>query len=364
MADDPTVASLRVSAYRIPTDLPESDGTYRWNATDIVIVEIAAGGCTGLGYTYGHPCIAPLIRDHFTDLLLRRSALDIAAAHSALLASLRNAGRPGIGAMAVAAVDIALWDLKARLLEIPLADLLGRAREAVPVYASGGFTSYDARRLGAQLAGWAEQGFSSAKIKIARHPEQDEERLRAARDALGPAIELLVDANGAYRRKQALAWMERLRDYGVTWLEEPVSSDDPAGLHLLRDRAPPGLEVAAGEYGYEPAYFLRLLEAGAVDVLQADATRCGGISGFLAAGALCDAAGIDLSSHTAPAAHLHAACALPALRHMEWFHDHARIEALLFDGAAAPVAGRLAPDPARPGHGLTFKRQDAAAYAV
>jgi L-alanine-DL-glutamate epimerase-like enolase superfamily enzyme len=149
----------------------------------------------------------------------------------------------------------------------------------------------------------------------------------------------------------------------VSWFE-PVSSDDLEGLRLLRDRAPAGMDIAAGEYGYNTFYFRRMLAAGAVDVLQADATRCGGITGFIAAAALCGAEPLPLSSHTAAALHAHLGCALEPVRHAEYFHDHVRIEQMLFDGAPRPVAGRLSPDTSRPGLGLELKRPDAARYAA
>ncbi|WP_250637234.1 enolase C-terminal domain-like protein [Bradyrhizobium icense] len=145
----------------------------------------------------------------------------------------------------------------------------------------------------------------------------------------------------------------------MTWFEEPVSSDDLDGLRLIRDRSPPPLEIAAGEYGYDLFYFRRMLERRCVDVLQADATRCGGFTGFLQAAHLADAHMIPLSSHTAPALHLHVCCAVPRLRHVEWFQDHVRIERMLFDGAPEPANGTIRPDLSRPGIGLELKRSDA-----
>jgi L-alanine-DL-glutamate epimerase-like enolase superfamily enzyme len=266
--------------------------------------------------------------------------------------------------MAISAVDSALWDLKARLLDLPLVTLLGSAHDRVPVYGSGGFTSYSIARLQEQLGGWADQGIPRVKMKIGTHPEDDLQRVRAAREAIGPEVELFVDANGAYSRKQALAFAEAFAELGVVWFEEPVSSDDLDGLHLLRDRAPAGMEIAAGEYGYELDYFRRMLAAGAVDVLQADATRCGGITGFLSVVPLCQAHHLELSAHCAPALHVHPCCATPPLRHIEYFHDHARIEQMLFDGAPTPIDGALHPDLSRPGLGLEFKHQDAEHYLV
>src|SRR5581483_4875870 len=150
----------------------------------------------------------------------------------------RNIGSRGVAACAIAAVDMALWDLKAKLLDISLADLLGLRREAAPCYGSGGFTSYDDQRLAAQLGGWAhENGCRWVKMKIGRDDLGDPSRLAVAREAIGEAG-LFIDANGAYSRSEAQAFAEAAADYDVTWFEEPVSSDDLEGLALLRERAP------------------------------------------------------------------------------------------------------------------------------
>jgi L-alanine-DL-glutamate epimerase-like enolase superfamily enzyme len=279
--------------------------------------------------------------------------------------AVRNLGRPGVSSMAVAAVDTALWDLKARLLDVPLCKLFGMAHEAVPVYGSGGFTSYPVAVLQKQLADWVAEGIPRVKMKIGTHPEDDLDRVRAARDAVGPKADLFVDANGAYTRKQALELAARFRDdAAVSWFEEPVSSDDLAGLRLVRDRAPAGMEIAAGEYGYDVGYFRRMLEAGAVDVLQADVTRCAGITELLRVGGLCRAHGLPMSLHCGPAIHLHPGLALERLAHLEYFHDHVRIEHLLFDGVLEPREGALHPDLDRPGIGLELKRSDAERYAA
>jgi L-alanine-DL-glutamate epimerase-like enolase superfamily enzyme len=281
-----------------------------------------------------------------------------------MVEAIRNQGRPGIASMAIAAVDVALWDLKARLLDLPLVSLLGAARSALPVYGSGGFTSYDDDELEQQLGDWVARGIPRVKMKVGRAPRRDETRVSVARRAIGPEAELFVDANGAWDRKQALLFAERFAREGVTWLEEPVSSDDLAGLRLVRDRAPAGMDVTAGEYGYDLPYFRRMLEAGAVDVLQADATRCAGITGLLGVVALCRAWCLPLSLHCAPALHLHPGCSAPEIRHAEYFHDHVRIEEMLFDGVVRPVKGELEPDLSRAGHGLELKRADARRYAL
>ncbi len=358
------VGRVAVSAYSIPTDAPEADGTYAWDKTVLVVCEVTAGNARGLGYTYADVSTARLIHDQLVPVLRGRDALDVPAAWVAMCHAVRNLGRPGVAAMAISAADAALWDLKGRLLGLPLVRLLGAARPAAPVYGSGGFTSYSIDRLQKQLGGWVAEGIPRVKMKIGTHPGEDLERVRAARDAIGDA-ELFVDANGAYSRKQALAFAERFAGLGVTWFEEPVSSDDLDGLRLIRDRGPASVDVAAGEYGYDLWYFRRMLQAGAVDVLQADASRCGGVTGFLRAAAVCESFGLPFSAHCAPALHLHPCCAVTVdFRHLEYFHDHARIESMLFDGAARPAGGALHPDLSRPGMGLDFKRQDAERFKV
>jgi L-alanine-DL-glutamate epimerase-like enolase superfamily enzyme len=263
--------------------------------------------------------------------------------------------------MAIAAVDTALWDLKAKLLGVPLVGLMGACREAIPVYGSGGFTSYSIERLGEQLGGWAADGMAYVKMKVGRAPAEDAGRVRSARAAIGNCA-LFVDANGAYSRHDALAHARAFAEDGVSWFEEPVSSDDLEGLRHIRDRAPVGMAIAAGEYGHDAGYFHRMLEAGAVDVLQADATRCGGYSGFMEAAALCAAHGVPLSSHCAPSLHLPAMCAARAAIHLEYFHDHVRIESMLLDGFRPPRAGLMSPDRTRPGLGVELKLRDAERY--
>jgi len=359
------VESLGVSSYTVPTDEPESDGTAEWESTTIVVVELRAGDLTGLGYTYAPAAAGKLIEEKLADIVRGNDAFAIGEAWEAMAVALRNAGRPGIGFCALSAVDLALWDAKARLLELPLVELVGRARDSAPIYGSGGFTSYSRERIREQLSGWVEEGITRVKMKVSREPERDPERLDAARRAIGDETELYVDSNGALSRKQALKWAERFaREWGVTWYEEPVSSADFEGLRLLRDRGPAGLDIAAGEYAYVPADFRNLVANGCVDCLQADVTRCGGITGFLRAGALAAAFDLDLSAHCAPSASVAACCAVPNFRHLEYFHDHVRLEPLLFDGVPEPKDGALEPDRSRPGNGLELKRTDAERYAV
>ncbi len=360
---DARIERIEVDAFTIPTEEPESDGTFAWDKTTLVVVHATAAGTRGMGYTYADVSAAALIEDTLANVVLGRQAMDVPAAFIAMVREIRNLGRPGICSMAISAVDASLRDLKARLLGVPLVTLLGAARPEVMAYGSGGFTSYSDSKLRDQMERWASEGFRAMKMKIGRDPGRDIERVRIARQAAGDGPALMVDANGAYSRTQALAQAQRFAEYGVTWFEQPVSSDDLDGLHQVREHAPPGMRIAAGEYGYDLTYFHRMLDAGAVDVLQADATRCSAMD-FLRAEALCAARSVRLSAHTAPSVHTHLCCAAPAAESVEYFVDHARIERMLFDGAIQAANGVLRPDLSRPGMGLELKRADAAKFQV
>jgi L-alanine-DL-glutamate epimerase-like enolase superfamily enzyme len=362
VASGVAIERLSVSAYEVPADQPESDGTLEWGSTTLVLVRADGGGESGLGFTYADVAAARLVQSKLADVVEGCDPMSPQSVWAAMQAAVRNLGAEGLAAMAISAVDVALWDLKARLLGVSLADLLGRFHEQMAVYGSGGFTSYSNERLAAQLEGWAERGFARVKMKVGRNPGADPARLRAARAAIGDLVELMVDANGAYTRKQALGWAERFAEYGVTWFEEPVSSDDVEGLLLLRDRAPASMDIAAGEYGWTLFDLERL--SGAVDVLQADVTRCGGITGMVRVDALCRARSLPFSAHCAPAISAHVCCAMESCEHIEYFHDHVRIESLLFDGVPDPVDGALRPDPSRPGLGLELREADAKEYAL
>lgn len=364
MRTRPVVEQVDVSVYRIPTDYPEEDGTFAWTATTMILVRVSAGGRTGVGYTYANTATASLIRDDLGPLVRGHDALNATGAWQDMVRAIRNVGRPGVSSMAISALDTALWDLKARLLDVPLVSLFGAVRDTIPVYGSGGFTSYSNEQMRRQFEGWSEMGISRFKMKIGRDAFADVERVKAMRLALGPSAQIFVDANGGYTRKQALAQAGRFAEFGVNWFEEPVSSDDLEGLRLMRDRAPAGMDIAAGEYGYDLGYFRHMLEVGAVDVLQADATRCGGYSELLRVGALADAFQLPLSAHTAPSLHCHACCAIGRAVHIEYFHDHARIERMLFDGVPQVVRGELVPDLSRPGNGLELKTKDAEHFRI
>lgn len=362
MKQEFTITGGSVAFYTVPTDAPEADGTFAWDSTSMVLVQLECGEIKAMGYTYADAGTAAVANSLLKDAVLGSDPLYHAAIRQKMLRHIRNLGETGIAMMAVSAIDNALWDLRARLLNLPLVSLLGQFRNSIPVYGSGGFTIYTDKQLSDQLGGWASQGFANVKMKIGTRPDLDAERVRIARDAIGSDCNLFVDANGAYTVIQAIELAHHFAEHNVRWFEEPVSSDNLTGLNQVRQGAPLGMDIAAGEYGYTAWYFRAILDAEAVTVLQADCTRCGGISGFLDAAALCWANNIPLSSHCGPSMHLHVCCSVPRAVHMEFFHDHARIERIFFDGFCEPVDGCMTPDLSRPGMGIDLKKKDADRY--
>jgi L-alanine-DL-glutamate epimerase-like enolase superfamily enzyme len=365
MSTDAVVESITATACTVPTDAPEADGTLAWDATTMVLVEVTASGVTGLGWTYGPAACATVAGELLAGAVLGADPMNIPRVFRDMVRTVRNAGRAGPVGYAISAVDTALWDLKARLLGLPLHRLLGAVRESVPVYGSGGFTTYDSARLHRQLTEWVVgQRMRQVKIKIGEswgsRVRRDLERIAEARDLIGRDVKLFVDANGAYTAAQAVRVLHAAAESEVCWLEEPVSSDDLAGLREVRGRV--DADVAAGEYGHDLTYFHRMCAAGAVDCLQADVTRCGGITEWQRIAASAAGHHLQISGHCAPHLHAHVAAATPNVRHLEWFHDHVRIENELFDGTLDPSGGCVRPDPRAPGHGLTLRRSVAERY--
>jgi L-alanine-DL-glutamate epimerase-like enolase superfamily enzyme len=358
----PLVKAVQTAVYAVPTEQPEADGTLAWDTTTVVAVRVQSEAHTGIGWTYASAAAAGVVEEHLASVVEGADALSPGGANEQMSRAVRNVGRQGVAACAISAVDVALWDLKAKLLDLPLHRLIGTVRHSVPVYGSGGFTSYDDATMRRQLEHWVgEQQIPRVKIKVGERwgteEARDLRRMALARDVIGDDADLFVDANGGYHRKQAVRVARRAADCGVTWFEEPVSSDDLDGLRAVRDRV--DCDVTAGEYGYDLPYFERMSGHGAVDCLQIDVTRCGGVTVFMRAAAVAAAHGLDVSAHCAPSLHAAVATATPNLRHIEWFHDHVRIDGLLFDGALDPYGGTITPRDDAPGIGVELRDADA-----
>lgn len=345
---------LGTATFRFETDGPEADGTLEWDATTVAAVTVDADGVTGLGWTYSTAAVCAIVDDHLAPAIERLDPMDVPRAAEAMRRACRNLGSRGLVAQAISAVDIGLWDLKARLLRVPLANLFGRARETVPVYGSGGFTTMDDDQLRRQVEQWAALGCTAMKIKIGESwggaVERDLDRMRTLRAMAGDDVALMADANGGYGRAQARRVGAAMDELGFVWFEEPVSSDDLEGLAAVRDAV--RCDVTAGEYAADLYEAARLCPV--VDCLQLDLTRCGGYTGWLRGAAVAAAHNLDVSAHCAPALHAPVAAAVPNFRHIEYFADHARLEPQLVEGAPPVHDGAIRPA-GTPGHGMSLR---------
>jgi L-alanine-DL-glutamate epimerase-like enolase superfamily enzyme len=360
---DAGIDRVDVACYRFPTPKSESDGTLTWDATTAVTVQISASGVTGLGWTYSGSAAAAVVDEKLKAELLGRPAYEIPVLWAAMRGACRNLGTKGLVMQAISAADIALWDLKARLMHMPLVSLLGQVRDRIPIYGSGGFTSSTEAELAQDISAWKAAGCTAMKIKIGcdwgTRTTWDLDRVALLREIAGTDAHLMVDANGAYTAGQARRVGAELDRNGVEWFEEPVSSDDLEGLASVR--AAVNCDVAAGEYVSDTYGAERL--APVVDCLQLDVTRCGGYTGFLLGAAVAAAHNLEVSAHCAPAAHAPIAAAVPNMRHVEWFNDHVRLEPELVDGVPPVSSGAMHAPVAQHGHGMTLA-DTAEAYRV
>jgi len=365
--DGSSIAALDTMVLRIPTAGPEADGTLEWRTTTMLIVEaVTESGSRGIGYSYTSAAAGVVVAEQLVEVVVGRQPSEALQAWDGMARAVRNVGLPGIAAAAISAVDTALWDLRARLAGLPLFRFIGAHRTEVPIYGSGGFTSASERELTEQLTGWVAQRIPRVKMKIGlqggTRPDADVARVRAVREAIGVEAELFVDANGAYTRRLAVEQAHRLAEHGVSYFEEPVPQRRLRDLRAIRAAAP--MAIAAGEYSYTREDTRDLLASGAVDVVQADATRCLGVTGWMEAASMAAGHATPFSAHTAPSLHVHLGCAAPAIAHIEWFADHVRVESMVFDGVVSPVGGYLRPDPSAPGLGLAIRHQDVEQWRI
>jgi L-alanine-DL-glutamate epimerase-like enolase superfamily enzyme len=352
-----TVTRIVCALYRVPLAEPVSDAkvfTGRQQPlgdVDVLVVRIATSdGLEGLGFSYSKRAGGPALFAHaeqIAPLVVGEDPLDIGKIWEKLLWAAASVGRQGVSVQAVAAFDIALHDRKAKLMGVPLAKLLGSYRESVRCYdTGGGFLSTDIATVIANAERSLARGIGGIKLKVGGDPRTDVARVKQLRSALGPDVPLMVDANQQWDRAAARRIGRRLEEFDLVWIEEPLDAYDIDGHAALRARL--DTPIASGEMLSAASDHRRLLEAGAVDVIQPDAPRIGGITPYRRVADLADELGVTVAPHFATQLHVHLAAAQPREGWVEWFDW---LEPLFVERLALRDGRVFVPD--RPGIGLT-----------
>lgn len=357
------IDKIEVSHYRIPLPVPmEASAAGVMTAFDMVVARITdADGASGVGYTVMHEGqggpIAAMIDGSFRAVLAGGDADLIEGLWRKLYKSHHYAGRGAPVSFAMAAVDVALWDLKGRRLGAPLWRLLGGFDARVRAYAGNIDLNFPVEKLLDGGMASVEAGFRSVKMRLGRPTlREDMQRVEAMRNHLPDEIEMMADANEAWRVEQAMRAMQQLKPFDLVWLEEPIAPDDYAGYAHLRSIG--GVPLAAGENLHTLAEFTALISAGGVDFPEPDLTTCGGITPFMKVARLAEAHNLPVLSHGAHDLHVHLLAAAPNAAYLEW---HAfGLDAFMADPLRVKDGYATAPD--RPGHGVEFDFDKLAAH--
>ena len=347
------VTDLRCELYGIPNDEPLDDATQSFDELELVVVDIETSvGTCGTGFTYtigeGGDAIRTFVESVLTPALDGESASP-RAARDRLRTATTFVGREGISELAISAVDIALWDALGRRLDTPLYELLGGERRDVPAYLTdGGWLQYDEETLVSNAERAVEEGFAGMKMKVGRSHAEDESRVRAVREALSPAVDLMLDGNCAYTLPEARRLAGRVANVPLAWFEEPLDKGDYAGHADLRNRI--DIPIALGENYYNETQFEQAMATGAADVVQPDVCRVGGISGWLAVAEAVRGRNLPVVPHYVEPLHVHLAC---VFEHVPYIERHSTVLDSVLEEPLEPCEGTFRP-PDKPGHGIRF----------
>lgn len=311
-------------------------------------------GLEGLGISAGHSAVQAVVEHTLKDVLIGQDPFDVEKLWNLMFWHVRGFGRKGVAFCAISALDIALWDLKAKALGLPLYKLLGPYTDSVPVYGSGGWTNFDESQLVEEQLGYVERGFRRIKMKVGKdfgtREDEDVKRLATVRKAVGDDVEIYVDANNGYYAKQAIRMSKVFEEFDVKWLEEPVLADDVEGLAAVARATT--IPVATGEHEYTKFGFKDLIARGGADIVQPDVGRVGGVTEWLKVAHLAHAFNLPVAPHSYQLIHLHVACATPNLKVVEYLGAVEQSDRVWYAEFAEPVNGMWSPDPTKLGLGL------------
>jgi L-alanine-DL-glutamate epimerase-like enolase superfamily enzyme len=313
------IVRSEIAYYRWPRPKPITNGLHTYTDVTLGVLKLHTDqGITGIGISGGKPGEKELLATFCEQV----AGMDPFMTEQiwAKLWSPKISGRRGLETRALSAIDFALWDIKAKAASLPLYVLLGGARTAVPTYVAGGYygPGKGLDGLAEEMLGYVRQGARAVKMKVgALSPRDDAARVKLVREAIGPDVKLMVDANCAYRYYDAITFGRLVADYDVFWFEEPVQPDDYEGMRKIAAAVP--LTLAAGENEYNKHGFRDLVATGAVGILQPDARYTGGITEFMKIAALAQAHSLDISPHGDQQTHLHLVAAIPNILMIEFY---------------------------------------------
>jgi L-alanine-DL-glutamate epimerase-like enolase superfamily enzyme len=350
---------------RIPVDPPRGDAIQKFSALELPIVRITdAGGNTGAGFGYtigqGGSAILALLESELLEKLAGMDSRRTAYIHEFLKKSVHALGPGVVLSNALAAIDIALWDLNARRNQVPLHVMLGGAKEKVPIYNTD--VGWLDRKLDevVELSKQAvnRDGFRALKLKVGKpDPQEDVERVSKVRAAVGDHVHLMIDANQSWTRDEAVRRLKPLEKFNLVWIEEPLLATDIEGFRHLGLHT--SIPRAGGESLYDSAYFYENIHQGALDILQPDIARVGGITPAMKVCAMAEAANIKVAPHVSPELSLTVAAAVNNSMYIEYIPQMEPVlkhRIKIVDGNAIP--------PDVPGHGIEFDEEALNHYGV
>lgn len=360
----------KIETFYIPVkpDQDVSDSTWKLETMGYVVVRITTeDGITGFGYTYdvAGEAVRELITKTMSRVVVGRNPFETEAIWTDVMNLMRGVGRKGLVLCALSIIDIALWDIKGKAMDMPLYRLLGGNRTSVPVYASGGWTSYSEHELLEEVDRFKDLGYTKIKMKVGvdfgQSPKTDIRRIRAVRNHLGDDIDLMIDANNAWDASTAIKVAYALSDCNLFFFEEPVIADDIPGLATVKSKIT--IPVATGEQEYTKYGARDLILGGAVDILQMDVTKCGGITEWLKIAAIAQAWNIPFAPHAMHYAHMHLVAAAPNGLMLENLFMHQKVNDLLLVDPPVPKNGYLK-IPDKPGCGIDINEEHLRTYNV
>ncbi len=344
-----------------------SDSTRKVETIGYVVVDITTDdGLHGVGVTYhevGGEAICEFIQSSIGPKLIGWSPLETEALYEEIFAYMRGVGRKGLSFCAYSALDIALWDLKGRMMNLPLYKLLGGNRTQITCYASGGWTSYSTQQLVDEVKAMVAAGYKYVKIKIGvdggRNPNEDARRILAVSEAVGPDIGIMIDANNAFTSAVALRLAYQLRDCNIIFFEEPVFADDTPGLTRFRQAGI--LPCGSGEHEYTRFGARDLVVNNCVDYIQCDITRCGGFTEGRKVAAIAQAFNTSWAPHGFDVIHMHMLSPYPNGVFLESLFMFNELIENTFTNAPVPEKGVMT-IPDRPGLGLELNYKNLTPY--